>query len=67
MPAHKYMEEISLTSMLAVKEVGRCHTSGESQECVTHMPLPSTNKMSLEVQTGISVAHKGIYVLQNYF
>ena len=38
------------------QEVGRCHTRGESQECVTHTPLPIVNK----------AAHSGFETKRRY-
>ena len=31
-------------TLIPMSEIGRCHTRGEYQECVTYMPLPSANK-----------------------
>ena len=44
MPAHRYVEEISLATMLATKKSTDIAPEVNLRECVTHMPLPSVNK-----------------------
>ena len=55
MPAHGYVEENGLATMLAAKRSAGVAPEVNLGECVTDMPPPSANKMSTEVQNrGIS-------------
>ena len=44
MPAHRYMEEKGLATMPATKRSAGVAPEVNLRECVTHMPLSSTNK-----------------------
>ena len=79
MPAHRYKEEISLSTMLAAKRSVGVTPEMNLRECVTHMPLASTNKAAhsglenqrrsqQESKTGVSVApKKGLVSFKFYF
>ena len=44
MPAHRYGEEIGSAAMLATKRSAGVAPEVNLRECVTHMPLPRTDK-----------------------
>ena len=74
MTAHRHVEEIDSTAMLATKMLAGVTPEVNLRECVTHMPLSNINKaahpeeMSPKVQNrGISGPTKRTYVLQNFF
>ena len=74
MPADRYVEKISLATMLAVKRLVGVAPEMNLRECVTHMPPQSMNKAAhsdFETQRrchqkskkGFSGPTKGTYVL----
>ena len=46
MPGHRYVEKIGLAAILAVKRLTGFGPVVNLRECVTHVPLSSTNKAS---------------------
>ena len=64
MPARRYLEEIGLAAMLAVKKLVGVTPEVNLRECVTHAPPPSTNKAAhsgFETQINITRSPKQGY------
>ena len=49
MPAHRYMEENSLATILATKKSAGVVPEVNLRKCVIHMPPPSMNKVAHSV------------------